>query len=1528
VALTKNTTITSSPPNPQHNSAAPITPTSPSSSTPPSSLDPQRDLDVTAHERSNVTQANLVKRGSSTDNTADGIGPLSLPTAVDVKEGAVKQGKEHTVITRSTLTPPSSPVDIDTLGHLRSTSSADSVYTDVDGEARFEHGSSTSALSNDDTNLINIIDSSQMEVIADGRCSVASILLALKLIPTRHVNNKERATIDAARVDIGRSMDQWTEDQWISEVPVSLRMSASKELGRVSGSSFANYRQLLTFASPTTWLDHSIFYLASRHYQVGIIIVVQAKGLVPWYCRLIGSHHDNQIVLYHKNANHYVCIQLDNTRVFPSSHPIIARLVDLNRTHPPKSFKENDLDTAQRDKKPRQTASPPSLSPPEDSSPEPPLVQTSAEADSSVIPPFSDTPRRRGRPKGSKNKAPSKKNQPAPTVKPQPEIQPPRIIPSLRHPPSIISSSSHATLTVKEIAQHGQLFDHISFTNIPQWIGVNIPAWNAYRVASQSGDRDAQHKALVDILHLAALVLTQNKRGGKGSFARVKRMVKARCLTVGEKLRNKWECNIPSDRNPDLPIVLDKVALSTSPTLSSQSFPPLSSSRTDSEAEPNSGENQEEELPLTQTSSFLHSPSRDSSVSSTASTVAVDWERDGREECTDNTIDIGVSDTQAFLQQLHQDGDAEVSAIRRAKYHVSNGHMRKAAQVLHSTATMTDLTDPANRAQMAELHPPLPPSSILPGLPHNSREVIIEDCEVVRSIIRSSNNGSASGPSGWGGNMLSTLAESPICMAGIIALLKDIINGNIPAESRPYLLACRLVGLNKNGGGIRPIAIGEVFYRLAAVIAVKKVVLQAADLLSPHQYGVGVSSGAERILHSMQHTLADKKLKYAALKVDCSNAFNSCDRARMLKELYATPQLASLFRIADFAYSTSSMLLLERCEGDHIESSNGVRQGDPLSSLLFCLYVRSMYAQLAEKADVTLYGFIDDLHIVGQPAEVIKAFTAVQSLMPEVGLQFNTKKSQLAYFHNDTAPLHRSTLDLLAKHDISPREQFMEVMGAVVGRDEEAVKEGMREVLGPSHHSTFFSRLLSNVLPIQHAMLILRQCAVPQLNYVMRCVPPPCIADEAAQFDEMTIRTALDKLTITEQERTPEQTRILQAKLNRGGFGLTSAVSTSPAAYLGSLAAIADVKVFAPYTSVTTPLPTNTLLHHCIDVSMKQVTDATPSSAKDLPSSPSLFFHHFTNQSTAISSSLQSTLSLQAHQHSHDASLTSARMMKKQDGGMKLAHVLAYSAPQASQWKTAVPTTGLTTLTDRQFILSARLNLGLSPFDPVQMRAIGPDCPSCPKSKDEKKDNGKNAIADNPWHFLFCKREQGASGESTQRHHAVADALYHTVMTIGGRAVREPTHLESNSGKRPDLQIIFEGHHIITDIVISHPITTNYCASRSGLSGQAGVARRMESRKTTKYMALTERQNADFYAFGAESCGGLGPRALALLKQLSQVGEAHLAMWPQHQIVQHMLSSVAVAIQRGNALIVLSGYTNELMKRPKKGSVERGAQAA
>lgn len=77
-----------------------------------------------------------------------------------------------------------------------------------------------------------------------------------------------------------------------------------------------------------------------------------------------------------------------------------------------------------------------------------------------------------------------------------------------------------------------------------------------------------------------------------------------------------------------------------------------------------------------------------------------------------------------------------------------------------------------------------------------------------------------------------------------------------------------------------------------------------------------------------------------------------------------------------------------------------------------------------------------------------------------------------------------------------------------------------------------------------------------------------------------------------------------------------------------------------------------------------------------------------------------------------------------------------------------------------------------------------------------------------------------------------------------------------------------------------------------------------------------------FIPFAAETCGGLGPQALQLLRLIASRALEQLSIWPHHDIVQHMLGSVAVAIQRGNAMTVLSGYSMMLVK----GGVDRGRE--
>ena len=448
---------------------------------------------------------------------------------------------------------------------------------------------------------------------------------------------------------------------------------------------------------------------------------------------------------------------------------------------------------------------------------------------------------------------------------------------------------------------------------------------------------------------------------------------------------------------------------------------------------------------------------------------------------------------------------------------------------------------------------------------------------------------------------------------------------------------------------------------------VRKVTGAAATLLAPHQYGVGVPSGAERILHSLQHTLTDKKTKLALLKVDVANAFNTCDRARVLRELYSTPQLSTMYRMADFGYAVPSDLLLQRCEGQSITSSNGVRQGDPLSAVLFCLYMQPILAQVSQQAAVQVYAFFDDINVVGTPDQVMKALSLLQELLPEASLQCNTSKSHFAWFHQDEAPLLRSVRDTLAEHNIRLHEQWLDVVGAVVGKDEDAIQQGIAAIFDSDEgRDTFFYRLKCGLLSVQSAVLILRQCAVPRMSYLLRCLPPPCVIQQAEAFDAQILQAAKTKLRLHADENWDETNRILQAKLRHGGFGLTSAVRTSPAAYLGSLAAVSSVPAFAVYSNDANPLPSDVLLHGWIDSSMAAIASATPASVEHLPSTASAFFQHVSKRSSSSSfSSLQHTLSSQANQHSFQASLDRAHQMRKTDGGAALAQCQGHLCSQS-----------------------------------------------------------------------------------------------------------------------------------------------------------------------------------------------------------------------------------------------------------------------
>jgi hypothetical protein len=246
-------------------------------------------------------------------------------------------------------------------------------------------------------------------------------------------------------------------------------------------------------------------------------------------------------------------------------------------------------------------------------------------------------------------------------------------------------------------------------------------------------------------------------------------------------------------------------------------------------------------------------------------------------------------------------------------------------------------------------------------------------------------------------------------------------------------------------------------------------------------------------------------------------------------------------------------------------------------------------------------------------------------------------------------------------------------------------------------------------------------------------------------------------------------------------------------------------------------------------------------------------------------------------------------------------------------WKQAVPSTASLTLLDSQYQLAARLNLDLAP-----LRNVAPSPEQCPTCQQH------GAFSDT-WHCLICSTHQSGTGGVARRHHAVNRALCETAWALGGQADMEVQGLLPGSRLRPDLRMVFHGEYLLSDVQINHPLAPSYVSRVAGGRPMA-VARVQASAKHKKYERLSRHVGAAFIPFVADSYGGLSEDSLLLVERMADAAQQHMAMWRKEQIVRHVLSNVAVAIQRENAATVLAGHAAiDFSRRGRAESDHEGA---
>ena len=291
-----------------------------------------------------------------------------------------------------------------------------------------------------------------------------------------------------------------------------------------------------------------------------------------------------------------------------------------------------------------------------------------------------------------------------------------------------------------------------------------------------------------------------------------------------------------------------------------------------------------------------------------------------------------------------------------------------------------------------------------------------------------------------------------------------------------------------------------------------------------------------------------------------------------------------------------------------------------------------------------------------------------------------------------------------------------------------------------------------------------------------------------------------------------------------------------------------------------------------------------------LPTSPATFFSHYQSQ-PQHAHRLQHFLVKQASQLRFFAAVETAR---EEGDRVRLAHLLSFSAPRASTWKTVIPSHKLHTLGDSSYRVSARFNLGLRPYRSI----LQDQCASCGVT---------DAIKRDPWHHLSCNSHKRQ--ELTLRHDSIVQALYHHAHYSGAAAAREPEGLSTEDGRRPDLHIVIPNRSILVDVVCSHPLAPSHLSAASNrrlaTANQAGL------RKINKYKSVAATQQAHFLPFSVETTGGMTEDAEELVNQLSLARQDHLTV---PSFAHSVRSSIAIAIQKGNAIAIQAGFSRAMMR--------------
>ena len=480
---------------------------------------------------------------------------------------------------------------------------------------------------------------------------------------------------------------------------------------------------------------------------------------------------------------------------------------------------------------------------------------------------------------------------------------------------------------------------------------------------------------------------------------------------------------------------------------------------------------------------------------------------------------------------------------RRCFEKVADGQYAKGAKALISSPPLN--RDEQTEKALRDKHPKAQQAPNLDDLAAPVRDDVPElDSTLVKRMIKSFPRGSGAGPTGLRAQHLLNAITSDHgdeAIGQLTSLCNLLARGEAPSNLAAYLGGASLMALEKPGGGVRPIAIGEVLRRLVAKCLCKLHEGEAYSYLWPRQIGVAAPLGAEVGSHTVRqwyerHRDTTGNLIFVA---DFENAFNTVDREVFLRE--ARHRMPGLSRWVEWCYSSPSNLFFD---GTIIPSEVGVQQGDPIGPLLFALALQPVIEQLGNIQGLDLaFSFLDDLVLAGKQEAVALGINQLQNSAGALGLKLNRSKCELI-------PASENGKDInweLFNNDIQRNlNGGFTLLGAPIGKAEYC--QSITAKRADKIQRCFDA--IGELHDPQVALALLRSCAsFGKMVFAARTTPFDIHQQPLLLFDK-AVRKCFESFT----GLCPDDTQWLQATLatKKGGLGLRSASRHSAPAYLSS----------------------------------------------------------------------------------------------------------------------------------------------------------------------------------------------------------------------------------------------------------------------------------------------------------------------------------------------------------------------------------------